>query len=224
MQLNSLRKEMTEGKKSFKRSYSDLERFFPGVEFKSIAEIDKFHQGLSKVLQEEFKESEADLATTYVMLGSEIKKIKEQIAEIKNIPNVTQAVLKEYARITTELNNLKAANENYTTFGQLKKTAKEYAETRDRIIDSQLSDIQDIVNDKMKEITVKIVRDKNLIPPRLNLEKINSYYDQVSDCAFDFMMKYGVDISPVIKNVEHFNYWKDDLPYYHNVLKEGVAV
>ena len=27
----------------------------------------------------------------------------------------------------------------------------------------------------MKEITVKIVRDKNLIPPRLNLEKINSY-------------------------------------------------
>ena len=35
--------------------------------------------------------------------------------------------------------------------------------------------IQDIVNDKMKEITVKIVRDKNLIPPRLNLEKINSY-------------------------------------------------
>ena len=56
------------------------------------------------------------------------------------------------------------------------------------------------------------------------LEKINSYYDQVSDCAFDFMMKYGVDISPVIKNVEHFNYWKDDLPYYNNVLKEGVAV
>ena len=109
------------------------------------------------------------------MLGSEIKKIKEQITEIKNIPNVTQAVLKEYARIITELNNLKAANENYTTFGQLKKTAKEYAETRDRIIASQLSDIQDIVNEKMKEITVKIVRDKNLIPPRLNLEKINSY-------------------------------------------------
>lgn len=175
MQLNSLRKEMTEGKKTFKRSYSDLERFFPGVEFKSIDEIDKFHQGLSKVLQEEFKESEADLAATYAMLGSEIKKIKEQIAEIKSIPNVTQAVLKEYARITTELNNLKAANENYTTFGQLKKTAKEYAETRDRIIASQLSDIQEVVNDKMKEITVEIVKDKNLIPPKLNLKKLTSY-------------------------------------------------
>ena len=36
------------------------------------------------------------------------------------------------------------------------------------------------------------------------LEKINSYYDQVSDCAFDFMMKYGVDISPVIKKCRTF--------------------
>ena len=55
-------------------------------------------------------------------------------------------------------------------------------------------------------------------------EKINSYYDVVSDCAFDFMMRYGVDISPVIKNRIHFEYWKSDLPYYHNVEKEGIVV
>lgn len=174
-QLNSLRREMTEGKKTFKRSYSDLEKFFPGTDFKAIAEIEKFHQGLSKVLQDEFKESEADLAAAYVMLGNEIVKIKEQIAEIKNVPNVTQAVLKEYALITTELNNLQAANENYKTFDQLKKTANDYAETRNKVIASQLSDIQSIVNDKMKDITVEIVRDKNLIPPKLQLEKMNSY-------------------------------------------------
>lgn len=174
-QLNSLRREMMEGKKTFKRSYSDLERFFPGLELKTIDEIDKFHQGLSKVLQAEFKENEADLATTYALLCNEIKKIKEQIAEIKNIPNVTQAVLKEYARITTELNNLQTANDNYITFDKLKKTAKEYAEMRDRTIAGQLSDIQDIVNEKMKEITVKIVHDKNLISPSLKLKKMNAY-------------------------------------------------
>lgn len=174
-QLNSLRREMVEGKKTFKRSYSDLEKFFPGVEFKVIEEIDKFHQGLSKVLQDEFKESEADLATTYVMLGNEIAKIKEQIAEIKNIPNVTQAVLKEYARITTELNNLQAANANYKTFDELKKTAKEYADTRDDVIARQLSEIQDIVNKKMKEITAQIVREKKLVSPALQLEKMSTY-------------------------------------------------
>lgn len=174
-QLNSLRREMVEGKKSFKRSYSDLEKFFPGIEFKEIGKIEKFHQSLSKVLNAEFKESEKDLATTYIMLGSEIAKIKEQIAEIKNIPNVTQAVLKEYARITTELNNLRSANANFKTYDRLKKTAKEYADTRNEVISEQLSEIEDLINDMMKKITVRIVKDEHLIPPRLNLEKINSY-------------------------------------------------
>ena len=174
-QLNSLRREMVEGKKTFKRSYSDLERFFPGVEFKEIGDIEQFHQSLSKVLSAEFKESEKDLATAYIMLGNEILKIKEQIAAIKTIPNVTQAVLKEYARITTELNNLRSANANFKTYDQLKKTAKAYSETRDEVIAAQLSDIQDSINQKMKEITARIVRDAHLIPPRLELTKLNAY-------------------------------------------------
>jgi len=42
-QLNSLRREMAEGKKTFKRTYSDLEKFFPGIEFRRIEEIERFH-------------------------------------------------------------------------------------------------------------------------------------------------------------------------------------
>lgn len=102
-------------------------------------------------------------------------RIKEQIVEIKNIPNVTQAVLKEYARITTELNNLQAANENFKTFDGLKKTAKDYVDTRDEVIARQLSEIQDVVNKQMKEITTQIVREKKLISHALHLEKMSSY-------------------------------------------------
>jgi predicted nucleotidyltransferase len=55
-------------------------------------------------------------------------------------------------------------------------------------------------------------------------DKIHNYTDQVADCAFDYFMKYGIDISPVVKNEEHFNYWAENLPYYRNVRDEGVAV
>lgn len=54
--------------------------------------------------------------------------------------------------------------------------------------------------------------------------KISQYIDQVSDCAFEYLMKYGIDISPVVKNEEHFNYWVDNLPYYRNVQTEGVVL
>ena len=58
----------------------------------------------------------------------------------------------------------------------------------------------------------------------LGEEEIKKISDQISDLAFDFMMKYGVDISPVITNIDHFNYWVDNLPYYRNVRDEGVKL
>ena len=58
----------------------------------------------------------------------------------------------------------------------------------------------------------------------LGEEDIKKISDQISDLAFDFMMKYGVDISSIITNIDHFNYWKNDLPYYYNVEQEGIVV
>ncbi|HIT60314.1 MAG TPA: nucleotidyltransferase domain-containing protein [Candidatus Fimousia stercorigallinarum] len=55
-------------------------------------------------------------------------------------------------------------------------------------------------------------------------EDIKKISDQISDLAFDFMMKYSMDISPVITNTDHFNYWVDNLPYYRNVRDEGVEL
>ena len=55
----------------------------------------------------------------------------------------------------------------------------------------------------------------------LTESEIKDISDQISDLAFDYMMKYGIDISPVVENVEHFNYWIDNLPYYRNVRDEG---
>lgn len=55
-------------------------------------------------------------------------------------------------------------------------------------------------------------------------ECIRKYSDQVSDCAFEYLLKDGIEISPIIKNEDHFNYWVDNLPYYRNVRDEGVIV
>lgn len=53
---------------------------------------------------------------------------------------------------------------------------------------------------------------------------LRKYTEQVSDCAFEYLMKYGIDISPVLKNEDHFNYWVENLPYYRNIRDEGVIV
>lgn len=47
---------------------------------------------------------------------------------------------------------------------------------------------------------------------------------KIFDLAFDFMMEYGVDISVILKNERHFNYWLGALPFYDNIEKEGVVL
>ncbi len=58
----------------------------------------------------------------------------------------------------------------------------------------------------------------------LSEEKIKKISDEISDMAFEYLMRFGVDISPVITNIDHFNYWVDNLPYYRNVRDEGVRL
>lgn len=58
----------------------------------------------------------------------------------------------------------------------------------------------------------------------LSDDEIKKMENQVYDCAFRLELKYGVSISPIIKNQAFFEYWSDTLPFYKNVKKEGVEV
>lgn len=55
-------------------------------------------------------------------------------------------------------------------------------------------------------------------------EEIEKVETRIFDLAFDFQMDYGVDISVVVKNEEHFNYWLGALPFYDNVKNEGLVL
>ncbi len=54
--------------------------------------------------------------------------------------------------------------------------------------------------------------------------EIKKYEDEIFDRAYDMELKYGIVISPIIKNYRFFEYWSDTLPFYKNIKKEGVRV
>lgn len=58
----------------------------------------------------------------------------------------------------------------------------------------------------------------------LDENKIHETFNEVCDIAFEYEMKYGIVISPIIKNDKHFEKWMEVLPFYQNVVKEGVCV
>lgn len=54
--------------------------------------------------------------------------------------------------------------------------------------------------------------------------EIEQYETEIFNLAFDFQMDYGVDISVIVKNEEHFYHWLGALPFYDNVEKEGIVL
>lgn len=60
----------------------------------------------------------------------------------------------------------------------------------------------------------------------LNEEEINEYRDKIWEYAYDieFNNEFDITLSPLIKNIDKFNYWLEALPFYMNVQKEGVVL
>ena len=60
----------------------------------------------------------------------------------------------------------------------------------------------------------------------LNDDEIDEYRRKISYLAYDIEEEndFNIMISPLIKNIDKFNYWLDALPFYMNVKKEGVVL
>ena len=56
----------------------------------------------------------------------------------------------------------------------------------------------------------------------LTNEEIIEYRELVSNIEFD--TNFEVMISPLVKNIEKFEYWLKALPFYMNVQREGVVL
>ena len=57
-------------------------------------------------------------------------------------------------------------------------------------------------------------------------DEIIKYRDCVTDIAYDIEEAYNFSImlSPLVKNIDKFNYWLEALPFYINIQKEGVVI
>ncbi len=73
--------------------------------------------------------------------------------------------------------------------------------------------------DESSDIDIMILTD-------LTDNEIIEQREKVWDIAYDIEWENNFDIvvSPLVKNIDKFNYWLEALPFYMNVQKEGVVL
>lgn len=104
------------------------------------------------------------------------------------------------------------------------------------IIDEFVKGTNEILGDRVKRIILygSYARgdyNKNsdidiMILTDLNNDEIEEYRQKIYDLAYDIEDANDFDIwlSPLIKNIDRFNYWLEALPFYMNVQREGVIL
>lgn len=55
-------------------------------------------------------------------------------------------------------------------------------------------------------------------------EQLDIEIDALSELGFDYNIMYDIWLMPIVKNIDHFQYWSQAYPFYANVVKEGVVL
>jgi len=163
-QLRAIRADKELGKKSFKRNYEDLQRFFPEVNLQRIEAIEGFHKQLAGILKDEFLEMEENLQAMLVLIETEMKSIENSILEVGGTANLTIAILEQYAAIDKDLKTLRAANDNFVKTKVLADTAKAYEDTLNNLVREQIAKMQQAINSEMFKINNEIYSGKKTAP------------------------------------------------------------
>ncbi|MDD3369650.1 MAG: nucleotidyltransferase domain-containing protein [Lachnospiraceae bacterium] len=54
--------------------------------------------------------------------------------------------------------------------------------------------------------------------------EIKEYAEKLSELTFEMNLQNDIMLMPMVKNIEHFEYWVRSYPFYGNVKSEGVTL
>ncbi len=65
-----------------------------------------------------------------------------------------------------------------------------------------------------------------MILTNLSDDEICEYRNIISDIAYDIEYEndFNITLSPLLKNIDKYNYWLEAMPFYNNIQKEGVVL
>ena len=104
------------------------------------------------------------------------------------------------------------------------------------IIDEFIKGVDEILGNRVKKVILygsyargDFNKDSDIdimILTDLSDDEIVKYRSDIYGLAYDieFDNNFDVTISPLVKNIDKFNYWLEALPFYMNVQKEGVVL
>ena len=113
---------------------------------------------------------------------------------------------------------------------------KKKPEIVDNVIQEFVSKVNNLLGDRVKKILLygsyargDFTEESDIdimILTDLTDAEIIEKREKIWDIAYEIEWNnnFDIEISPLVKNIDKFNYWLEALPFYMNVQKEGVIL
>jgi len=173
-QLDSIDLSKDEGKKTFQQDYEELLYFFPGIDVGRLEQVEAFHKRLAGILQSEIKASSRDIEAMIELATQQIEQLEAEQLKITRLPNVTKAVLEQYAAIKKELQKYQDANASYDQRIVLERRAQELKGQLDETIVTEMARITHRLNNRLEEFN-NYIYDNSMKPPIAIVESASKY-------------------------------------------------
>ena len=159
---------------------SALKEFFPDVNIRKLYEVEKYHQKLATILDEQFKSERQSVELEIAALLEQIQSVQTEINQLGFVGNLSKEFLDMHSEIKGHIDALKAQNEAYLTLTELQDAKKKADEMLKHAIESILDEIERAINDRMKEYNDSLFADVRKAP-RLTFNEYNSYRFETPD-------------------------------------------
>lgn len=159
---------------------SALQEFFPEVNIRKLYEVEKYHQKLAAILDEQFTSERQLVDEEIANLQEQIKELQAQISQLGFVGNLSKEFLDKHSEIKGRIDALKAQNEAYLTLTDLQDARKKADEMLKRSIEDILADVERSINDKMKEFNDSLFTESRKAP-HLHFNEYNSYRFETPD-------------------------------------------
>lgn len=154
-------------------TFVQLQEFFPEVNIKRIAEVQKFHESLRKILIDELQKDEARSRKQLEDIDIAIRKNENEIQVITGLPTQAHEAIDTLLQLIKKQENLQSQLDLYNDKATDIAQKKENKEQLDALLDKITSEIEGKINTKIKEFSKAIISSNNKAP---ELSLSNSQY------------------------------------------------
>lgn len=156
------------------KDFSLLLNYFPNANVKHFADVETFHRGVMSALKDEIKQKKEEIDTLLCILSSQITELETKILSINKVPNVSQAILDNYADLKQRHDILIEVNQHYDEKINLRQIMVDLKKQIARLISAELMEIEQKINTVMADDN-KSLYDTNKSSPIISLKDESHY-------------------------------------------------